>query len=246
MRIVQITDLHIGQEGEDTYGRDVRANFLRVVGAVPPYAPDLLVLSGDLCFRDGDEGAYRWVAGHLEKLGIPFEIIGGNHDDVPLMARVFGRERELRGQELYFTREMSEGRLLFLDSASGRVSEGQLEWLRKELTHPEPSLLFIHHPVLFADVPHMDNNYALENRTAVAEMLKGAGRPLHLFCGHYHVDKVVAEGLLVQHITPSCFFQIDQFREEFQVDHDRVGFRIIDWEGERLRTTVRYLDGEKL
>ncbi|RMF31658.1 MAG: hypothetical protein D6765_01505, partial [Bacteroidetes bacterium] len=150
------------------------------------------------------------------------------------------------GQELYFACSHPEGRLLFLDSASGRVSAAQLEWLQKELKHPEPCLLFIHHPVLYAAVPHMDNNYALENREEVAAMLQGAGRLLHLFCGHYHVDKVVAQGLLMQYITPSCFLQIDQFREKFEVDHDRVGFRIIDWEGDRLRTTVRYLDGEKL
>ena len=59
MRILHLTDLHIGEEGEDTYGVDVRANFLDILSKIPLMQPDLLVVTGDLCFRDGQEKIYR-------------------------------------------------------------------------------------------------------------------------------------------------------------------------------------------
>ena len=42
MRIVQITDLHVGQPGEDTQGVDVRANFLKIKAAIEELQPDHL------------------------------------------------------------------------------------------------------------------------------------------------------------------------------------------------------------
>ena len=46
MRILHLTDLHIGEEGEDTYGVDVRANFLDILSKIPLMQPDLLVVTG--------------------------------------------------------------------------------------------------------------------------------------------------------------------------------------------------------
>ena len=70
MRIVQITDLHVGREGEETYGVDVRANFRKILQAARQWRPEYLVLSGDLCYRDGDVAIYHWIREQLDELGI--------------------------------------------------------------------------------------------------------------------------------------------------------------------------------
>ena len=89
MRIVQLTDLHIGLENEDTYGVDVRHNFLQILDKAKAQRPDLLVISGDLCYRDGDARIYEWIKGHLDQSGLPYEVMSGNHDDPVLLARSF-------------------------------------------------------------------------------------------------------------------------------------------------------------
>ena len=89
MRIVQLTDLHVGLEGEDTYGVDVRQNFLQILEKVKAETPDLLVISGDLCYHQGDAQIYEWIKGHLDQIDIPYEVMSGNHDDPQLLAKAF-------------------------------------------------------------------------------------------------------------------------------------------------------------
>lgn len=242
MRIVQITDLHIGQVGEDTYGVDVRANFLALLDEAAKCTPDLVVLSGDLCYRDGDAQIYDWVKSQMDASGLPYELLSGNHDDPALMARTFGREGLLKEAALYYTKEVQGQRLIFLDSTPRQISEAQLSWLEAALKQIDgAALVFMHHPPVLAGLPFMDKNHALINRAAVQAVFESHPHPVYVFTGHYHTEKAIHSGKLSVFITPSCFFQIGQRSEAFEVDHYRVGLRCIDWDGERLEHSVRYL-----
>lgn len=242
MRIVQLTDLHIGLEGEDTHGVDVRGNFLQILGKAQAQRPDLLVISGDLCYRDGDARIYAWIKGHLDQTGLPYEIMSGNHDDPALLARAFGREELLKGQELYFSRTYADRKILFLDTTTYHMSARQLEWLTAELSLiGGQALVFMHHPPLPSGVPFMDSKHGLRNMEAVQNVFFQHPYPVQVFTGHYHVDKVVAKRNLTVHITPSCFFQIGQRSEEFEVDHYRIALRTIDWSNGMMMNAVHYL-----
>ena len=61
MRVILITDLHIGTIGEDTYGVDVRQNFLDIKQAIQTAAPDHIIIAGDLCYMDAEESTYLWI-----------------------------------------------------------------------------------------------------------------------------------------------------------------------------------------
>ena len=87
MKIIQITDLHIGEEGEDSHGVDVRQNFQDILKTIRHIGPDLIVLTGDLCLNSGNPRIYQWVRSHLDYLGIPYTAIGGNHDLSPQLAK---------------------------------------------------------------------------------------------------------------------------------------------------------------
>ena len=244
MRIVQITDLHVGREGEDTYGVDVRANFLKVLDAVRQKQPHYLVLSGDLCYRDGDPQIYEWIYEQMERLNIPYDIISGNHDDPVMMAQAFGRSHLLKGKELYFAKELNGRPVLFLDTTEGALSEQQQEWLREQLQGlKQEAMVFMHHPPLQAGVPFMDSRHALRNREEVQAIFLDHPYNVNIFTGHYHVEKVIRKKNIVVHITPSCFFQIGQDSEEFQVDHFRIGLREINWDNGVMMNAVFYFNG---
>lgn len=246
MRIIQITDIHIGAEGEATRDVDVRGNFSAMLNLALDLQPDYLVFSGDLCYSTANAGNYRWIRAQIEALSLPYDIIPGNHDETSLMAKSFDRTHLLLPSgEMAFERSMAGCRFLFLDTSTATLSEAQTDWLAARLQHVDQrQIIFMHHPPLKAGVPFMDNKYALQNPdTFLAVVAAHPQLPVHVFCGHYHVDKTVHAGHLHVHITPSTFFQIDGFREDFGIDHYRPGMRVIDLSEDGAFThTVKYLD----
>lgn len=242
MRIAQITDLHIGEEGELPFDVDVRRNFCKVLEAVKHLQVDQMVISGDLCLREGDAEIYKWIKAQLAPLSIPYHIISGNHDNPELLAQLFELTTDLHDDALYFTRSFDQHTIIFLDTTTGHMPLVQREWLRQQLADLDrEAIIFMHHPPLAGGVPHMDNHYPLQNREEVQAVLFDHPYPITIFCGHYHVEKTMQLENLTVYITPATYFQIDQFSEAFAVDHKRPGFRIIDLENGLLRHTVRYL-----
>lgn len=247
MKFIQITDLHIDQAGECPFGIDVRKNFLEVLEAVIVEQPDQLIITGDLCYREGDEKIYRWIKAQLDELPFPYEVIPGNHDDSLLMAEVFELTHLVNDDELYFAKKWSKEPCLFLDSAVGKLSKNQLKWLERQLKICQTNLLiFMHHPPFIVGAPYMDNNHAYQDMEAIQKLLEEFPNQISIFTGHYHIEKTVVHNNVTLMITPSCFFQIGQSLEEFSVDHHQIAFRIIEVEKGILTATVRYLPGNKI
>src|SRR5690606_4542513 len=247
-RIIQITDIHIGGEDEFPFGVNLRANFLNILEEVERMNPNLLVLTGDFCYKEPREDVYEWIRQHLENLGIPYEIIGGNHDDIAMMTSGLLNEDLSNAQsEYYFADELVDYHILYLDSASGLMSEEQLAWIDLEVRKAagRKLLVFMHHPPLLAGVPHMDQGYSLQNNEKVLQILEQHSRPVLVFCGHYHVDRSVVWNNVVVHITPSLFMQIFPYVEEFSIDHYEIGYRVLDFAEGTLRHSVRYLPGSR-
>ncbi len=243
-RLVFITDLHIGQPDADTYGVDVRANFLNVLEEVRALQPEALIIGGDICFREPDAEVYAWVRSQLEALPFPALAIAGNHDEAPLMKEVLGLD-SAHAHELFFRHDFNGWPALFLDTSKAACSEAQYAWFERQLAEVGEALVFLHHPPFAAGVPYMDRNHAF-GEPRLAALLAGHGHPLHLFCGHYHVELSVHRRQLNVHITPSLFFQISRQTPDFAVDHYRVAWRLIELDGSHLRHEVRYRDGARL
>jgi Icc protein len=244
MRIIQLTDLHLGREGDDSHGVDVRKNFLNLLEKIPAYDADELIITGDLCLNKGDATVYKWIYEQLEPLGLPVRVISGNHDESSLLAKAFGLKPFLRRKELFYLRTETPVPIFYLDTAKGRVSKQQLSWLEEEIPKCiDPIILFMHHPPLLAGVPYMDRKYALKNREDLQQILLTHSDLIHIYCGHYHVEKLLSYYNLLVHITPSTYFQMNQFQEDFAIDHHRIGFRVIDLLPNQIRSTVVYADG---
>ena len=247
MRIIQITDLHIGLAGEDTFGVDVRANFLKILEEAKKLNPAQLIISGDFCYRDPKEEIYEWIRPHLDRSGMNYTFISGNHDEPLMLAKAFGREQQLVGEEYYYLDQWEEWPVLFLDTTTGYLSEQQLQWLKKQFEELSgPIIVFMHHPPMASGVPYMDAKHGLKNREEVMFLFNQYSGDINVFCGHYHVEKVLKSRNILLHITPSCFFQLNQYQQEFELDHHRIGMRVITLESDRLMSTVHYFEGETL
>jgi Icc protein len=248
MRIIQITDLHIGVPLENTFGIDVRTNFLNTLEAImSPHFPDLVVITGDLCFREPRRDILHWIGQQLEEKAFPYQIVTGNHDDSKMVAEMFDLEFNALTQEIYYAKEFGGWPCIFLDTAKGKMSDEQYGWLEQILTGLiRRPVIFMHHPPAFCGVPFMDGKHAFREMEKIQNLFAGYSFPIEVFCGHYHVEKTISFRDVHIHITPSCFFQIDQDSPDFQIDHDMIGYRIIDLEDEKLLHHVCYLDGAKL
>lgn len=243
-RLIFITDLHIGRPGADTYGVDVRANFLNVLAEVRALQPQALIIGGDVCFREPDGEVYAWVRDQLATLPFPVYAIAGNHDDAAMMQQVLGLTSE--GTDALYYRHAFDGwPALFLDTSQATCSAAQYAWLERQLAEVGEALVFLHHPPMEAGVPYMDRNHAFREPRLLA-LLDRHPAPLHLFCGHYHVELSVHRRHLSVHITPSLFFQISRQTPDFAVDHYRVAWRLIELDGAHLRHEVRYREGARL
>ncbi|MEM6377703.1 MAG: metallophosphoesterase [Bacteroidota bacterium] len=247
MRVIQITDLHIGQTGEATYGVDVRANFIKILEEAKALSPDIIVVTGDFCFKAPQRSIYQWVRPHLEALQIPYRVISGNHDEPSYLAEEFALEGHLHEQELYYQEIWGDWPVFFLDTTIAKISTKQLNWLAEKLEGlKHDTLIFMHHPPMNAGVPYMDLNHHFKDQEMVCNLFEKQPFRCHIFTGHYHVEKMVQRKNLSLYITPACFFQINQYQDDFAPDHHRIGMRMIELRGDDLLSTVHYFDGASL
>lgn len=244
MHILQITDLHIPPEGELFYEFDVRSSFLNSLEKIRKESADLLIVSGDLCYKDGKQHIYEWIYKGLETLPFPTLVLSGNHDNALIMTAVFGQSNDLKNKELFYKRSFPEGNILFLDSTIGRISQQQLDWLKHELSIDKSSLLFVHHPITLCGSPLMDTQHPLQNRVVIQAILQQAEHPPQaVFSGHYHTEKTIMVNGIPQFITPSfSYFQISTKTPEFSIASIRSGWRHIFWNGQQVNTHVSYYD----
>jgi Icc protein len=244
IRLAQITDLHIGPPDTIKFDAHPRAQFLATLKHAIDQKPDYIILSGDLCVDHGDLEIYQWIRRHLESCGIPYFLLPGNHDETSLMADVFDMKEVLHGSEIYYEKYFKPYHILFLDSSRGRFTIKQWQWLHDRILESNaPLLIFVHHPPVFAGVPHMDQNYAFIEQAEFVKAIKDHKHPVHIFCGHYHVGKTVHHANFTISITPSTLFQLDDSHEGFKLFHTQPGYRIIDLLDDRIYTRIKWLSG---
>lgn len=246
MRVIQLTDLHIGLPSEDTRGVDTRQNFIDVLAETRSLHPDLLVIGGDICYREPHRDVFDWVDHCLRDLPFPVRMIAGNHDDIHLFSDVWlPSECDTNGEKYYSVHvDDADTTMIFLDTHRKRMGTLQLDYLGRVFEQSLGRLvIFMHHPPVHAGVGYMDIHHALESREAFTEVLEKAPVTPYIFSGHYHVEKTIATKHAVTFITPSTFFQIKHDQDEFGVDHHEIGFRVIDLGPEKMMHRVHYLPG---
>jgi 3',5'-cyclic-AMP phosphodiesterase len=241
-RIAQISDIHIGPEAIRYNGIDVRGNFLRVLEDVASLDVDHVILSGDLAIDMGEMEAYLWIRDALKDWKTPVHFMSGNHDSVQRMSSVFGLEKYVREDMLFYQLDLAGHPVFFLDSEPDSVNEVQLKWLEEcQAKLQRPALLFLHHPPCHCGHLFMDRKYPMHNIVEVQSYLSRMDNVPFVFCGHYHFEKKLSLPRQSVYVCPSTQMQISSQNKDFEISDFRPGWRLIEWDGQDLSTEVRYV-----
>lgn len=241
MHLVQITDLHIGFENEETNGVDVRNNFIKTLKAITQEEVDALIITGDLCYRAPEIDIYKWIKIQLDATNIPYYLIPGNHDNAKMMSEVFDL-KNITDEELFYHEKFENWEALFLDTCPAAMSDQQYIWLEKQLDQLKSNtIIFMHHPPINMDVPFMDNKHFFKDQKKFQTLLSIYPFTFEIFCGHYHVEKRKQLQNLNVHVCPSLFFQIKNDQANFEVDHYRIGYNKIHLKEGSLFNEIIYL-----
>lgn len=248
MKIAQISDLHLtADKKEKAYDIDVWENLKTVFHDLSRRKYDILVISGDIAFREGNPDIYRQLREFLE-VSVPphvrVALMSGNHDSAAMLAAEFNMQGFLHGDELYYESQMDEAHLLFLDSTPKSVSQQQLEWAKEVCRRVSGyPLIFIHHPPFPAGLPYMDLNHGLEKHEELTDFFASCPRKPAVFSGHYHTERTIVTPKADLFLTPSTFYTIDPIAPQFKLGSYDFGYRFIELDSGQLNTQAIWFRG---
>lgn len=228
-RIVQLTDTHfMPLANQPLHGVfDTEAAFDAVLDQVGQWAPDIVVVTGDLS-EQGDPGSYQRLRPKLSSLGVPVYVVPGNHDHTPTLKRELIGDNVLNSPRV----DLGQWNLIFVDTRleghpHGELSPEELTRLDHSLAASEgrPKLVFLHHPPVPVGSAWMDA-MALKNPEALFERLDSA-EVRAVICGHVHQEFTGRHQGIPVLTTPSTGFQLLPDQPEFAEDLRPPGFRWI-------------------
>jgi 3',5'-cyclic-AMP phosphodiesterase len=241
LKIAQITDIHISSKNELKGDFDSQERLLNVLNDIETKDIDLIIVSGDLVNSPDDTTSYKWLKKHLYKKNKKTIIIPGNHDSSINMSDIFDLKDYLKSDEIYFSIEVENHILAFLDSSKEFISHDQLKWLEDLNDKSNKDIvIFVHHPLDYCNCEFMDRKYPLKNISEVKELLINCKNIKYIFTGHYHTKKQINIGHIKQYITPSTWYQINDNIEGFNISK-KYGWREINIDQDSLSTFVHYI-----
>lgn len=253
IRVVQITDCHLGGEvGEQLVGMDTDVSLDHVLALLKEEQPDaeLLLATGDLS-NHGSISAYSRLFDKLQSLPMPSAWLAGNHDCRDLMVESVGED--------YLPRMVTLGSwlILMLDSTvPGQVGGelGAIELARAEqLLQAEPDaehvLVCLHHQPVAIGCDWLDEQQLADSEALMA-MLAKEPRLRGVVWGHVHQafhgqdERLPGVQLLS---APSTCIQFEPNNVDFKLDHAAPGYRWFDLHADgRIESDVSRVTGVDL
>ncbi|MEY6432624.1 metallophosphoesterase [Thioalkalicoccus limnaeus] len=247
LRVVQVTDTHLlADPNGGLLGLCTRTAFESVLDLMLSRfgLPDILLLSGDLV-HDESLAGYRYLAGRLRALGVPFYAIPGNHDDADRMAAVLDADAASPMRAL----EIGGWQWLLLDSAvsgcaGGRLDPGQVGALDEALSRCAlPALIGLHHHPVPVGSRWLDD-IGLANGSELMALIERHRHVKAVLWGHVHQEFRGRQGDCLLLGSPSTCVQFAPGTERFALDRSSPGFRwLVLYADGRIETGVERLPG---
>ena len=209
-------------------GLDVQQRFERVLTAARQVQPDAYILTGDFCAHEPVFAVYERLKPQLDRLGTPYYLAAGNHDDPQMLRSVFG----LEGKEdapVYYRFDLHGRPFLVLDTSPGELSREQVDWLAVQLGNAPEATIVMHHPPVTLGVTFMDNKYPLRGTDRLYEVLTADGIRRRVLCGHYHSVRMVSHRNLDIYLCPPTSFFLNPQAEDFELRERGPGYQILEW-----------------
>lgn len=238
IRLAQITDIHLDDELSRHYRIDAAARLERVLDDVAAKGVRDAVVTGDC----GDDAAsMSRIEAAARERGIACLFALGNHDRLDWLADRADYAGRALGSKLAYEASVGGADFLVLDSSSHFIDGAQLAKLDAFVSGRDGAVVFCHHPVLDCGGTFMDGAFPLSNRDEVRALLAGSGRRVHWFCGHYHNEYCIAEGLVVQYVTTASSVRLKADSDRLEMDGDAFGYRLIDIDGANVSSETVWL-----
>jgi len=239
LRILHLTDPHIGTPGAIQFGADPRLQFEKTLAQAVLRKPDLVVLTGDLSMDQPDDLANIWIKHQLDATGLDYHVVAGNHDDADAIANLFHKNSE---RKYYYTKRYNTHQIVFLDTSTARLQNDQWNWLSEVIKKADqPIYIFCHHPPFYCGVPHMDSHYPFIEQDKFLSLMRHTQEDVHIFCGHYHNARSVSLDHINLNIAPSTLFQIDASISDFKIEHTMPGYQYITLFDQRVAKSVHFI-----
>ena len=243
MRLVQITDCHLGAEKNFIlHGINTYESFSRVLHEISnKFLPSLIIASGDIS-SSGEGRSYQLFSDVMESSLIPYRWLPGNHDDFLMMNNIIA-------QPFVRVEKQENWAIVSLVSAdpeniSGVLAKEEIEQLRSSLNNCQNYfvLLFVHHHPVSINSRWLDE-HCISNNQQFEEILAQYDNIKAIFTGHVHQERTTTWNDLLVYNTPSTCFQFANEAEDFQLDKKAPGYRWIELYPDGLFDTgVNYLD----
>ncbi len=256
LRVLQITDSHLGSHSDETLlGVNTEQSLRDVLATVVAehctskangdHPFDLIVATGDIS-NDGKRPSYqRFVQIVREYLPtIPLAWLDGNHDD-PESMRVHGVP-----QPLSHIVGIGDWRIILLSSRvpfeeRGELPESELVRLEKLLAiRPQsPTLLMMHHQPVPVGCAWLDQ-YRVANAAEFFDIVDKNPNVKGVVWGHVHQDFYLRRGDVELFASPSTCVQFKPWSDDFAVDHTMPGYRVFNLhDNGRIESYVSRVEG---
>jgi 3',5'-cyclic AMP phosphodiesterase CpdA len=251
-RVLQISDLHLtippaklcGQVNTLARLRSMITAILQQHSAQTPL--EAVVLTGDIS-DDGSLESYALFRKEIERLGLPYYVIPGNHDTREGMRTAFMDAAYMpKTGRLNWKVELENLHLIGLDTLiegqGGGVFDGETADF---LTHclaglsGKPALIAMHHPPFDSGIHFMDD-IGLEGLGALVDVLEKADCDAQIICGHVHNMIIGSVGNTVAISAPS---PVSSFPIDYRPDAPAGfmarsgGYMLHEWKG-RFRSSL--------
>lgn len=232
IRMLQITDCHLGQHADESLLGLKTAESLEDVLARASQEQerfDIVLNSGDIS-NDGTPESYdrfiHAVRHHLP--GTPIAWLEGNHDDPHSMRNI----KSSAPKTDYF--QLGEWRIILLNSRvpfeeRGELPRHELDRLDRLLAAEPmaPTLIFVHHQLVPVGSAWIDQ-YVVSNASAFFSIIDRYDNIKAVSWGHVHQDFFTVRRGVDLLATPSTSVQFKPKSDDFAVDNAMPGYRIYE------------------
>lgn len=232
MRLIQITDSHLGPDSEEMLlGLNTDQSLVDVLQliAAEQSAVDALVCTGDIASDAHSEPYTRFLDRVRGYFSAPLGWLPGNHDSAQLMAN-------LKHPHLPERRVMNLGswQLVLLNSSVpgeiyGELEDSELAFLERALrASPERHIMIaMHHQPIPVGSEWIDQ-YLLRNADAFFEVIDQYSHVKAVTWGHVHQSFHRQRNGVQLYATPATCIQFKPNSQSFAVDDVMPGYRWFD------------------
>lgn len=247
VRVVQITDAHLGEEENSTLldmNTDSSLEHVLQMLLDRPEQADLIMITGDIADH-GARTAYERFQNKLSRFQQPQLWLNGNHDVAQRMRDVVGY-----GSELSRRAFIGNWQLVMLDSVitgkvGGSLAQSELQYLRNCLSqNPDvPTLIGLHHHPIPVGCEWLDEQI-IDNADEFLTLLKQFSCVKAVCWGHVHQDFSHNYGDIAMMSSPSTCVQFAPNSDDFKVDDLAPGVRWLElYPDGRIETEVLRVTG---